>query len=112
MATLWDKVKTWFTQEEHAVVAFLTEEEQAIIALVKPIFGAAETAIIHDLKTFITAVLVTGQGAKTLPDWETAVMNGLKVGGANLLGTVETMGSNAFQALIGLLLTQLESKKN
>lgn len=112
IVTLWDKVKVWFSAEEQTVVMFLSHEEQLLVSLFKPILASAEAALVSELKVFITAVLVTAQGSKTLPDWETAIMNGLKLGGKNLVGIVENMGSNAFQALIGLLLTQISSSNN
>lgn len=118
MTTLWDKISTWATAEgkvleadvgaaEQKVAAFLNWEEQQLIGLLKPLFAQAEANAIQDLTLFIRGVLTSVKGTSSLADWETAVLNGLQMVGGELLKTAETLGSNALQVLIGLLLSEL-----
>ena len=102
---LWQQVGAWVQREETVVGAALSKDEQELIALVKPLWTADEASLMQDLATFSLGVVGSIEGAttKTLPDLETAVMNSMLAGGSNLLATVEAMGSNLFQAFLGLV---------
>lgn len=122
MSTLWDKISTWAqstltTVEADAGAAvqqaekLLNWEEQQLVALLQPLFAAAEANAMQDLTLFLRGVLTSVKDVTSLPDWETAVMNSLQVVGGDLLATAQKLGSNSLQVLVGLLLAQLPQPK-
>jgi hypothetical protein len=68
---------------------------------------SAEASALADLKGVVTTFLQTAEKGLSLPDLETAFVNGLKTSGSELLAVVESLGSTLFQALIGLVLSKL-----
>lgn len=109
VVTLWDKIKAAFSTAEAEVAIYLTKEESQLLALVQPLFGAAEAAAIQDLIQFVQGVLTSAEkpGSMDLPDWETAVLNGLSKVGGEVEALAKSLGSNVLQALIGLILASL-----
>ena len=109
--TLWDKIVAWFSNAEQVVVTEFNKDEQALLALVQPLFGAAEATAIQAMVHFITGALSQSTASKTLPEWETAILNGMQTTGSELLALAESLGSNVLQALIGLVLQRLSTAK-
>lgn len=105
--TLWDKIKAWISGEAQVAKVELTKDEQAVLALVQPLLGSAESAVLQDLVVFATGVLTQAKASKSLADWETAVLNALQTVGGELLTLAESLGSNLLQSLIGLILAKL-----
>lgn len=109
LVTLWDKIKAAFATAETEVAVYLTKEEGQILALIQPLFAAAEAAAIQDLVQFVQGVVTSAEnpGSMDLADWETAILNGLQKVGGDLETLAKSLGSNVLQALIGLVLAAL-----
>jgi len=107
--TLWDKIKAWFAGEIAWAAVELNDVEKDLVSIAEPILAAGEASAITDLKAEVTTVLSSIETPKTwtLPDLETAVLNGLKTAESALLPLAEGMGSTVFQAFIGLILAKL-----
>jgi hypothetical protein len=105
--TLWDKIKGWVSGAIMTVETELSRDEKALLAIVQPLLGADEAAAMQDLVQFVTGLVAGAGGARTLADWETAVLNGLGAAESELLTLAKGLGSNLLQSLIGLVLSRL-----
>lgn len=107
VATLWQKVVAWAKGEITIVESALSAEEQAVLAIVQPILHTAETTlfadVIAELKVFLGALTSVG----SLADIETALANVWETEKPELLAFAKGLGSNVWQAVIGLALSQL-----
>jgi len=116
--TLWSKLQILFgsaVTEGKVIVGDLVKEgetlfsegEQEFLTLAQPLFNAAESTAVTDLTGFMTTFIKTAEGAKSIQDWETAIMNELQSLGGDLFATAQGLGTNLVQALIGLVLQKL-----
>lgn len=103
-SSLWAKLVSWWNG---TAVPVLQNDEKELMALVEPLFGAAEAAIVQDLTVFIKGVLTQVQAGQDLATLEAAVLNALQAVGGQLLTVAKGLGSNVLQALIGLILAKL-----
>lgn len=107
VATLWQKVVAWAKAEITIVESALTAEEQAVLAIVQPILHTAEVTLfanlIAELKVFLGGLTTVG----SLADIETALGNAWESDKPELLAFAKGLGSNVWQAVIGLVLSQL-----
>lgn len=106
IVSLWDKVVAWWTG---SAVPVLERDEQEVLAILQPLFGQVETALLQDLIVFVQGVLAAAPATKTLPEWETVLLDLAEVAGGSLLSTIKGLGSSVFQALIGLVLAKLQA---
>jgi hypothetical protein len=107
--TLWDKIKTWLAGAAHAAEVELSNDEKALMALIRPLFGQAEAAALQSLVHFITGAVTAVGTSRTLADWESAILNGLGAAESELLPLARGLGSDLLQALIGLVLGRLRA---
>jgi hypothetical protein len=105
-SSLWAKLVAWWNG---TAVPVLQNDEKELMALVEPLFGAAEAAIVQDLTVFIKGVLTQVQAGQDLATLEASVLNALEAVGGQLLTVAKGLGSNVLQALIGLILAKLAS---
>lgn len=104
IGVLWTKLVNWWN---NTAVPELERDEKAVLALLQPLLAQAEAAAISDLTVFITAVLTQVEKGGDLATLEAAVLNALQTAEHELLDTAKALGSNALQALIGLILAKL-----
>jgi hypothetical protein len=102
----WSKIVAWWNG---TAVPTLKADEQELLLLLKPLFGAAEAAALQDLVVFVKGVLTQVQAGQDLATLEVAVLNALEAVGGQLAVIGKGLGSNVLQALIGLILAQLTS---
>lgn len=107
VATLWQKVVAWAKAEITIVESALSAEEQAVLAIVQPILHTAEVDLfanlIAELKVFLSGLENVG----SLADIESALANVWENDKPELLAFAKGLGSNVWQAVIGLVLSQL-----
>jgi hypothetical protein len=103
----WSKFEALMASAGQAIGAEFSKDEKAVLALVQPLLGAAEGMAVQDLIAFVEKEITAAESAKSLADWETALMNSLEAEEAQLLGVAQSLGSNLFQSLIGLVLQKL-----
>lgn len=101
---LWKKFVSWF---DGTALPALEKDEQQVVALFEPILNAGEAQALQDLKVAVTGVLTQVQKGKTLDELEGIVLSALEVVSAELYDLAKGMGSNALQALIGLILAKI-----
>lgn len=106
VASFWSNIVSWWNG---TAVPALQADEKELLALLQPLFGAAEAAALQDLVVFVKGVLTQVQAGQDLASLESAVLNALEAVGGNLLSIGKGLGSNVLQALIGLILAQLTS---
>lgn len=110
VSTLWTKFKAWFGAEVKTVEVVITADEQKFLTVLKPLLGAAEASAMTDLSTAVKAILVTlggDLGNLDINTLETTVLNNLSKVEPELLAIAQGLGSQAFQALIKLLIASL-----
>lgn len=101
---LWKKFVSWF---DGTALPALQKDEQQVVALFKPILNAGEAQAVQDLKVAITGILTQVQKGQDLATLEGVVLSALELVGTELYDLAKGMGSNALQALIGLILAQM-----
>lgn len=104
VSAFWTKVVAWWNG---TAVPALENDEKQLLALVQPLFGAAEAAALQDLVQFVTGVLTQVEKGQDLATLEAAVLNALQTAGSELQTLAKGLGSNVLQALIGLILAKL-----
>lgn len=103
--TLWTDIETVWNKD---VAPALAIGEQELVQLLKPLFGQVEAAALQDLVVFVKGIVAAAPTTHTLPEWETVIVNLAETFGGSLFGTIKGLGSNVFQALIGLVLAWVE----
>jgi hypothetical protein len=102
---LWTTIeKVWNTD----VAPALATGEQELVQLLQPMFGQVEAAALQDLVVFIKGVVSAAPTTKTLPEWESVILNLAQTFGGSLMTTATGLGSNVLQAVIGLVLAWVE----
>lgn len=107
VATLWDKVIAWAKAEITIVETALSAEEHAVLAIVQPILAGGEATLIADLAAEAKAFLTGLESVGSLEDIESALLNAWESEKPELFAFAKGLGSNVFQAILGLLLSQL-----
>lgn len=105
--TLWAEVTSWAKGEVEDVKIALTAEGQIVLNVVKPILAAGEASAVADLITATSAFLTKLTSVGSLADIETAIIQVWETEEPTLATFAKGLGSNIFQAIIGLLLSQL-----
>jgi hypothetical protein len=101
---LWQKFVSWF---DGSALPVLQNDEKQLVALFQPILNAGEAQTVQDLKVAITGILTQVQKGQDLATLEGVVLSALQVVGSELYDLAKGMGSNALQALIGLILAKM-----
>jgi len=104
ISTLWKKFVGWI---DGSVLPVLQSDEKQLVALFEPILNAGEAQAVQDLKVAITGVLTQVKPGQDLPTLEGIVLSALQVVDSELFALAKSMGSNALQALIGLILAKM-----
>ncbi len=102
---LWTSIVNVWNKD---VAPELETGEQELVQLLQPLFGQVEAAALQDLVVFIKGVVSAAPTTKTLPEWESVILNLAGTFGGSLLTTATGLGSNVLQAIIGLVLAWVE----
>lgn len=105
--TLWAEVTTWAKGELASLQIAASAEGQIILGVVKPILSAGEASVVAELIGATTSFLTKLESVGSLADIETALIQVWETEEPTLFTFAKGLGSNVFQAIIGLLLAQL-----
>jgi hypothetical protein len=105
--TLWAELTGWVSGEITDLKLWATAEGKVIANVVAPILKAGEVDVLADLVGATNTFLTDLKSVGSLADIETAIIQVWETEQPTLATFAKGLGSNVFQAIIGLLLSQL-----